>query len=51
MGKSRRRHALLGFAALAVALVGVTLLLGQPAAADPKDCAQDQGLMTSNLGI
>jgi hypothetical protein len=51
MGKSRRLHALLGFVALAMALVGATLLFGQPAAADPQDCAKDQGLMTSNLGI
>ena len=51
MDKFRRLGALLGVAAVAVALVGVTLLLGEPAAAEPQDCAKDQGLMTSNLGI
>ena len=51
MDKSRKLGALLGFAALAVALLGVTLLLGEPALADPVDCEGQQGLTTANLGI
>jgi len=54
MDKSRKLGALLGVAALAVALVGVALLLGEPASAGddndptPKDT---QGLMSSGLGV
>jgi hypothetical protein len=53
MGHPQRLGALLGVAALVVALVGVTLLLAAPASAGPDGaiCENDQGLMTSNLGI
>ncbi len=57
MDKSRKLGALLGLSALAVALLGVALLLGQPASAgdDPNtsnDPGKDaQGLMSSSLGI
>ena len=58
MGKFDELGTLFGVAALAVALVGVALLLAAPAAAgdDPGSgggniCQDDQGLMTPNLGI
>ena len=54
MDKSRKLGALLGFSALAVALLGLALLIGQPASAGddndptPKDT---QGLLSSSLGV
>jgi hypothetical protein len=51
MDKSRKLGALLGFGALAIALLGVAMLFVKPASADPKPCDGDQGLMTINLGI
>ena len=53
MGKSGRLQALLGFTALAVALLGVMMLLGEPVSAEdspptPKDT---QGLISSSLGL
>jgi len=53
MDTSRKLGALLGFAALAVALLGITLLLGEPASAGDDDPVQKdtQGLISSSLGI
>ena len=57
MDKSRKLGALLGFSALAVALLGITLLLGDPASAGDggggpdNGCEGNQGLTTANLGI
>ena len=57
MDTSRKLGGLLGVAALAVALLGLALLLGEPASAgdDPNpndDPGKDaQGLMSSNLGL
>ena len=54
MDKSRRLGALLGIAALAVALLGATLLLGQPASAGDDDGPVDkdvQGLVSPSLGV
>ena len=53
MDKSRRLGALLGFAALAAALLGVTLLLGEPASAGDDDPVEKdtQGLISSTLGV
>jgi hypothetical protein len=51
MDRFRKLGAALGFAALAIALLGATLLLGKPATAEPTNCDADQGLMTTNLGI
>lgn len=54
MDKSRQLGALLGFSALAVALLGFALLIGQPASAGdentppPKDT---QGLLSTSLGV
>jgi len=57
MDKFDKLGTLFGLAALAVALVGVTLLLAAPAAAGDDGpgggniCQDDQGLITPNLGI
>jgi len=53
MGRFRRLQAFLGFAALAVALLGLMMLLGEPLSAEdspptPKDT---QGLISSSLGL
>ena len=51
----RGRCALFGFAALVIAVLGVTLLVAGPAtAADtPTECeaGSQQGLVTTNLGV
>jgi hypothetical protein len=53
MDKFRKLRAPLGFAALAVALLGFTLLLGEPASAGPDDPVDKdtQGLISSSLGV
>ena len=53
MDKSHRLDALLGFAALAVALLGVMLLLGKPVSAEdsPPQPKDTQGLISSSLGV
>ena len=57
MDKSRKLGALLGVAALAVALLGLALVLGEPASAGDDPNPNDgpgkdaQGLASPNLGI
>jgi hypothetical protein len=53
MGKSRKLQAFLGFSALAVALLGVIMLLGEPVSAEdsPPQPKDTQGLISSNLGL
>ena len=48
------KRALFGFAALVIALLGVTLLVARPALADPPaECpaGESNGLLTNNLGV
>lgn len=57
MDNSRKRGALLGVAALAVALLGLALVLGEPASAGDNPNPNDdpgkdtQGLVSPNLGV
>lgn len=57
MDNSRKRGALLGVAALAVALLGLALVLGEPASAGDNPNPNDdpgkdtQGLLSPNLGV
>ena len=48
------RRALFGFAAVVIALLGVALIVAQPAFADPPEqcpAGELNGLLTNNLGV
>jgi hypothetical protein len=47
-------RALFGFAAVVIALLGVALIVAQPAFADPPEqcpAGESNGLLTNNLGV